>query len=420
MSHFINQCNLRVEKFDVHPERRTAIRTVNRRDGSVRRSEVDLAFGIGGSTQNQFDANWLQSKFPPSLFGRCRGEIRIADLFSGCGLMTLGVIEACRALQIRGRPAIAIDSSHSAADAFAANFSDAHVFAEPIENWIDRDFNQAVSDCERRFKRVAGQIDILVGGPPCQGHSDLNNHTRRSDPKNALLLKMVRATELLKPSHVIIENVRGIVHDKGNVVRQATRQLQNLGYTVSTGMLKSETLGVAQRRHRFFVVASGTNGAAVDVSAIQSTYRLPIRSFSWAAGDLAKLVGRSAMDTPSISSKENQRRMDYLFSNQLHDLPDSERPDCHRRRAHTYRSMYGRLHWDRPAQTITTGFGSMGQGRFVHPKSARTITPHEAARLQFIPDFFSFDGHRRGAVAEMIGNGVPPKLSYLIALEVLR
>jgi DNA (cytosine-5)-methyltransferase 1 len=88
---------------------------------------------------------------------------------------------------------------------------------------------------------------------------------------------------------------------------------------------------------------------------------------------------------------------------------------------HSYKSVYGRLPWDRPAQTITTGFGSMGQGRFVHPKRRRTLTPHEAARLQFIPDHFRLDEvESKTALAEMIGNAVPPKLTYVFALELLR
>lgn len=74
--------------------------------------------------------------------------------------------------------------------------------------------------------------------------------------------------------------------------------------------------------------------------------------------------------------------------------------------------MYGRLQWEKPAQTLTTGFGSMGQGRYVHPSQERTITPHEAARLQTFPDFFGFSAaNTRSAWARMIGNAVPPLLS---------
>ena len=82
--------------------------------------------------------------------------------------------------------------------------------------------------------------------------------------------------------------------------------------------------------------------------------------------------------------------------------------------------MYGRLRWDQPAQTITTGFGSMGQGRYVHPARRRTITPHEAARLQTFPDTFDFgDVTSRKALAKMIGNAVPPLLMATLGDSIL-
>ncbi len=93
---------------------------------------------------------------------------------------------------------------------------------------------------------------------------------------------------------------------------------------------------------------------------------------------------------------------------------------CHRDPNHKYKSMYGRLDWDKPAQTITTGFGSPGQGRYLHPSQLRTLTPHEAARLQFFPDWYDFRSvTKRKRLQEMVGNAVPPKLGYLLTLDVL-
>ena len=83
--------------------------------------------------------------------------------------------------------------------------------------------------------------------------------------------------------------------------------------------------------------------------------------------------------------------------------------------------MYGRMHWDRPAQTLTSGFGSMGQGRYVHPTRPRLITPHEGARIQGFPDFFDFGGIESvTALREMIANAVPPQLSATFVAEFLR
>jgi hypothetical protein len=78
------------------------------------------------------------------------------------------------------------------------------------------------------------------------------------------------------------------------------------------------------------------------------------------------------------------RRVDFLFDHDLFDLPDTERPDCHKNGT-TYTAVYGRMHWDRPSQTITTGIGTPGQGRYIHSLRRRVITPHEAARLQGFP-----------------------------------
>jgi DNA (cytosine-5)-methyltransferase 1 len=82
--------------------------------------------------------------------------------------------------------------------------------------------------------------------------------------------------------------------------------------------------------------------------------------------------------------------------------------------------MYGRLQWDEPAQTITSGFGSPGQGRYLHPKKLRTLTPHEAARIQFFPDWFDFSLFRhRKYLSRALGNAVPPKLAFVVAAHLL-
>jgi DNA (cytosine-5)-methyltransferase 1 len=83
--------------------------------------------------------------------------------------------------------------------------------------------------------------------------------------------------------------------------------------------------------------------------------------------------------------------------------------------------MYGRLRWDEPAQTVTSGYGSIGQGRYGHPSEPRTLTPQEAARLQLLPDFFDFTVvQRRKDWATMIGNAAPMKLSCAFVMEMLR
>ncbi len=124
---------------------------------------------------------------------------------------------------------------------------------------------------------------------------------------------------------------------------------------------------------------------------------------------------------PSRMTATNTERIKHLFMNRLYELPDAVRPSCHRDKAHTYQSVYGRLRWGCPAQTITSGFGSMGQGRYVHPQRQRLITPHEAARIQGFPDFFDFSAAGGvTALRTMIGNAVPPPLMISLFEHILR
>lgn len=156
------------------------------------------------------------------------------------------------------------------------------------------------------------------------------------------------------------------------------------------------------------------------LGTVAASYSVAPRSMAWACEDLARESNDKCFSSPSTPSQWNQKRIDYLFDHDIYELPDSQRPDCHRLKKHSYKSVYGRLDWTSPVPTITSGFGSMGQGRFVHPSLRRTLTPHEAARLQFFPDFFRFEGIGRAALQTMIGNAVPSRLSFVIALELLR
>lgn len=147
---------------------------------------------------------------------------------------------------------------------------------------------------------------------------------------------------------------------------------------------------------------------------------LPARTMGWAIGDLLdKYDVNSVFDSAAIHSPANQKRIHYLFKNDLYELPDEQRPDCHRLKSHTYPAVYGRMHWDRPSPTLTGGFACCGRGRFVHPLRERTLTPHEAARIQYFPDFFDFGGMTRTGLARAIGNAVPPRAGYVVALPLL-
>lgn len=398
-------------------------REVTRRDGSSSISHVDVSGTAVADVKQQNDLwathelAWLRGG---SISDGISGPaVNVVDLFSGCGGLTVGAQEAARAL---GRPIdvqLAVDMDTDALSVYEANFAPREAVADPIQSLLDRSPEQPLSFAERALRRQLDGVDLVLGGPPCQGHSSLNNRTRRDDPKNELYLTMARFVEVARPQSVLIENVPDVVHSRLDVVTETARILRSLGYTVSSGVVRAVDLGIPQTRRRHLMVAArGPLPAGLTDMAL--SHRQAHRSVSWAIRDLGA-GGDAPFDTSSVPSTTNMRRMRYLFDHNLHELPNSERPDCHRLKKHTYTSVYGRMYADRPAPTITSGFGSMGQGRFVHPEHARTLTPHEAARLQGFPDHFSFAAARnRSALARMIGNAVPSRLAYVPVLEMLR
>ena len=337
--------------------------------------------------------------------------------------MTLGLYEAMRLVGYRLMVSLAVDSDAEALSIYKANFPAAVTRCEDAAAIFDGSIASCPTLSEIQLADELGEIDVLIGGPPCQGHSDLNNHTRRSDPKNILYLRMARAAEVLHPKVIIIENVATVRLDKGDVVQATLQALEMHGYKKDSGVLDLCRIGVPQSRKRFLVVA--TNLANLEPSKVLADLENvmpdhPDRTVRWAIGDLKSTAQKSAFDSPSRATTENKRRIDLLFERNLYDLPNEFRPECHRDKEHSYVSMYGRLRPDSPAQTITTGFGSMGQGRYVHPECKRTITPHEAARLQTFPDWFKFGKKtRRGVLASVIGNAVPPILMREVGLAII-
>lgn len=366
-----------------------------------------------------YDIAWLASRERPRVRASNR-VIRAVDLFCGCGGLTLGVREAARGLGCGFQSVFASDNNSVVLSLYQKNFQPLISDGRPIETSVDGELGTPRTSTEEVFCEKVGGVDILVAGPPCQGNSNLNNYTRRDDPKNLLYLRAVRCAELLRPPTIIIENVPGVLYEKHGVLQRADEYLREIGYNVSFGVLRMWQFGVAQMRRRMILVASRVM-EHVDVDEIVKESEIPERSLSWACGDLLdRYKPGDAFDSSSTHSPINQARIHYLFEHDLHELPNEMRPDCHRLKPHTYPSVYGRMWWDRPAPTITCGFACCGRGRFVHPLEERTLTPHEAARVQFFPDFFDFSGLRPAQLQRAIGNAVPAKAGYVLALPLLK
>ncbi|MBV9485429.1 MAG: DNA cytosine methyltransferase, partial [Frankiaceae bacterium] len=177
----------------------------------------------------------------------------------------MGVAQAARTFDVGLDVALAVDFDKVATKTYSLNFPKATVRKTKIQTLFKATLGAELNEGEQQIREDVGEIQALVGGPPCQGHSDLNNHTRRDDPKNAFYKRMARAAEVLNPTVVMVENVPTVRHDKGGVVDIVTDHLQHLGYAVADAVIKLEDLGVAQRRRRHILLAVRDDVAVPEV-----------------------------------------------------------------------------------------------------------------------------------------------------------
>jgi len=353
------------------------------------------------------------------------------DLFSGAGGLALGLRQAADELGFATHSVVAIDQDQDALAVYRRNHSTDMLLSESVAMLVSY---QIIGDAESaeffapprvssRLEHLRNGIDIILAGPPCQGHSNLNNHSRRDDDRNELYLTVPAMAVALNVPTIVIENVPGVVHDRRSVVSTTVSLLRNSGYQITCGTIAAHHMGWPQTRKRFFLVATkGYSPLDIDtvLGALQTESPL---SVSWALDEVQCREADAFMDVLPQLSYENQRRVNFLIDNDLHDLPNEERPDCHKEGT-TYKSVYGRMRADQPAPTLTAGFLSPGRGRFTHPTEPRSLTLREAARLQGFPadyDFRanSFEDPARTDVARWIGNAVPMPLGYAACLAAL-
>ena len=409
--------SLQREYFTFAESNELVMRMIERSDGSKNRTWLRNRMRYGLDAHSAFDYSFLrkQQRFPRNR----TGTLRFADMYSGCGGLSLGVAEACRAIGVGFECLLAIDHNPTCLGVFKRNIECLRTYPNDVSEILDGEIGSKPSSRERNFLNYAKRTTLLISGPPCEGNSDLNNHTRRKDPRNLLYERVARFAELVKPQHILVENVPNIVHGKEGALITTIEVLRDLGYCVDTGVVDLSQLGVPQKRRRHITVASLTKNVSVTKVVQNHSVEHP-RSVWWAIDDLQNVRPNDAYDEASKQTKENLTRMRYLHAKRLLNLPDRFRPKCHKENDHSYKSMYGRLSKIKPSQTITSGFGSPGQGRFIHPSKMRTLTPHEAARLQFFPDYFDFSSVKsRSELASMIGNAAPNRLSYSFCLELL-
>jgi DNA (cytosine-5)-methyltransferase 1 len=421
-----NQSALEVQYID---KKDHVIRQTNYFSNSYEAPVINCA-----TTNTSPDIKWMLSYLKgKTQFAKPASTIKkfgLIDLFSGCGGFTLGAKLAAYGLGVEIEPLLAVDIDPIALDVYSHNLKPESVLCKSVSSLVNYQlwsengkttFSQ-VPKLSPQLLSFIGRVSIVIGGPPCQGHSGFNNHTRSKDDRNLLYLDVPAIGIALDADLIVIENVYNILKDKFKVVDHATNILENHGYVVTGAKLIASDYGVAQSRMRHFLIASKHSSAKVNGAF--DAFKLPKITVGDVIEDLVGIDIQSAFDTPSKLSDENVKRIRHLFENDSYKLPNYIRPDCHKN-GHTYPSVYGRLNACGIANTITTGFASPGRGRYIHPSQERALTAHEAARLQGFPDSFRFTnslGHdlNNTAYGKLIGDAVPPPLgSVPIAAALL-
>lgn len=405
---------------------------------------IDLAEGSDGNSATLL-SNWWQAILrgtPPIPEGGSTipsGEsLRVVDLFSGVGGFVLGVKLLAAEAGKRLVCELAVDTDEAALAVHARNHGTRRRSAESVSSLVDfrirgdGDSAEFVYEPELigdRLQQACDDVDLLIAGPPCQGHSNLNNHSRRNDPRNYLYLTVPAFAVACRARAVIIENVTSVVHDDAEVVRTTRRLFDTNGYITDEGVLAADAMGWPQTRKRHFLIArriddSETPSRLLPISEVATMLSAPeARTVTWAIGATETLSTDPAMHVAAEHTAENLDRIQWLHDNDEHDLALSRRPKSHQAGT-TYGAVYGRMHADRPAPTLTTGFLTPGRGRYVHPTEPRTLTPAEAARLQGFPDTFCFtinpeEPPGKAALAKWIGDAVAMPLGYAAALSAI-
>lgn len=355
-------------------------------------------------------------------------KLRCVDLFCGAGGFALGASLAARGADLRPRFERVVDADGRGLKVLASSLDVGRAINSGVSSLVDYQIRRRRGGVHFSYTpevvdpalTMEPDVDLLIAGPPCQGHSNLNNHTRRADPRNDLFVCTVAAAIALRAKVVIIENVRTVTASHGDVVGMARELFEASGYVVNEDIVRADVLGWPQTRERYFMTAVRQEAVRADLPAIRPRESKPVL---WAISDLMDLNGkREPFDTAPVPSAENRIRIDWLFDNAKHNLDNAERPDCHKDGT-TYTAVYGRMFEDRPAPTITTGIGTPGQGRFIHPLRRRLITPHEAARIQGFPDGYAFMDEAgkttRKNLAKWIGDAVPSAMGFEIARRAL-
>jgi len=367
-------------------------------------------------------------------------SLNTIDLFSGCGGMSLGFKWA------GFNTLLASDIDENCEKTFTYNFPEVPFVCNNLTNLKKKDFHNYIHQ----------DVDVIIGGPPCQGFSLANKRRNKvsEDQRNNLFYEFVKIINWYNPKAFVMENVKGLLSMKsGQVIKQIVTEFENagnFGYHVKYEVLKASDFGVPQSRERVIIIGFRND--------LELTPEFPNKKYAEEV-----TVNQAISDLPIIEACEGEEVQQYKLEpqNAYQDFMRKKSSTVYNHIAmrHTKRLVerfkaikngeglldvwetHGavqrgnptkkstikfsqnnqRLHGDKPAPTIAASF----QSNFIHPELHRNFTAREGARLQSFPDDFIFKGMRTKMSWEkglsqyqQIGNAVPPLMAYEIALKV--
>ena len=323
--------------------------------------------------------------------------LKYIDLFSGAGGFSLG-------FDNKGfQNVFSVDIEPSFCETYNHNF--------PSHNLIQKDICD-VTDDELKYLKEYDSIEVVIGGPPCQGFSIAGNIGRKfiEDPRNRLFKEFVRVVKVIEPTYFVMENVARLYnHNKGNTRNEIITDFENLGYKVECKILNSADYGVPQVRKRVIFIGTKNNQKILFPKKEIDKYLTVKEALSsypkLESGQESKIPNHIAMS----HSEQMLHKMSFVSDGgDRNEIPEQIRPKSGDVR------KYIKYSSDKPSVTVT---GDMR--KIFHYEQNRALTVRELAKLQSFPDDFEFKGTKISQ-QQQVGNSVPPKMAEAIANAIIK
>jgi DNA (cytosine-5)-methyltransferase 1 len=370
-----------------------------------------------------------------------QNKLNVIDLFSGVGGFSAGFRKAGFNILIANE----IDATIS--QSYQKNHPETAMINDDIKNILPE------------IKKINKKIDVIIGGPPCQGFSMAGARIRNNkkdafldDPRNYLFRHYFNIVQETEPTYFVMENVPGMLSmSNGDIIAEIEslftdeNNFKHGAYKMYKKILIASDYGVPQDRHRLIIFGTKKD---IDIECFFET----VKNEMIASNEISKVTIKDAIsDLNFLESGEGLFEQDYLHpamskyqkarrknAIKLHNHIATKHNDVAIKRIKELKQggrrldlsdgeniksihsgAYGRMKWDDLSKTIITRFDTPSSGVYIHPERNRTLTPREAARLQSFDDNFIFYGNK-SSVIKQIGNAVPPLLAYYIAKVILK